>query len=184
MNKKFLGIIAGVAAIGSAIISAPANAVEQEVQVDITIQPTMYLRTFSNVSLQITQGDLGAADKDFDSVNTTTDGSTAIDQTNPTFSGGSQTQVTKEVKELFAVWGSNSNAVNVTVTATEDTLTNTDGFSQAQITNVVATGENTGTPSPINPIVGGADITFDLTNASSPGQYTGGVLKVEALAQL
>ncbi|MEM7554391.1 MAG: hypothetical protein AAF378_09875 [Cyanobacteria bacterium P01_A01_bin.84] len=184
MNNKFLGIIAAsVTAIGSTIISAPANAVEQNVNIDINIQPTMYLRTFQNVSLQITQGDLGAQDKDFDPTNNTTNGTTAIDQARPTLGAGNQTQVTKNVQELFAVWGT-GDAVNVTVTATQDTLTHTDGVSTAEISTITANGNSSGTPSATVPIVGGADITFDLTNATNPGQYSGGILKVEALAQL
>ncbi|KST68305.1 hypothetical protein [Mastigocoleus testarum] len=138
MKTKFLAIIAaGLSAVGSIITAVPANAVEQEVNVEITIQPTMFLRTFENISLDITQGDLGANDKDFDSTNTTTDGNTSITLTpRPSLVDGIElSAVQKQVKELYAVWANSGTTVNVSIEATQDTLTNTaDGTSTALIT--------------------------------------------------
>lgn len=187
MKTKFLAILAAsLSAVGSIIIGAPANAVEQEVNVEITIQPTMFLRTFENISLDITQGDLGANDKDFDPNNTTTDGNASITLTpRPSLVDGSDlSAVQKQVKELYAVWANSGTTVDVTIEATQDTLTNTvDGISTALITGVTPT-EPTGSPTATQPLVGGADFTFDLTNATATGTYNGGMVRVKTEAQL
>lgn len=186
MKTKFLAILAAsLSAVGSIIIGAPANAVEQEVNVEITIQPTMFLRTFENISLDITQGDLGANDKDFDPTNTTTDGNTSITVTpRPSLVDGSDlSAVQKQVKELYAVWANSGTTVDVTIEPTQDTLTNADGTSTALITAVTPT-EPSGSPTATQPLVGGADFTFDLTNATATGTYNGGMVRVKAEAQL
>ncbi|MDJ0696114.1 hypothetical protein [Mastigocoleus sp. MO_188.B34] len=186
MKTKFLAIIAAsLSAVGSIIAGVPANAVEQEVNVEITIQPTMFLRTFENISLDITQGDLGANDKDFDT-NPTTDGNTSLTVTpRPSLTDGSELlAVQKQVKELYAVWANSGTEVNVSIEATQDTLTNTtDGVSTAIITEVTATEPN-GQPTATQPLVGGANFTFNLTNATATGTYNGGVVRVKAEAQL
>lgn len=187
MKRKFLGILAAsLSAVSSIIISAPANAVEQEVNVEITIQPTMFLRTFENISLDITQGDLGANDKDFDPTNPTTDGNTSL-TVNPRPSladGGELSAVPKQVKELYAVWANSGTSVDVTIEATQATLTSTaDSVSTAIITGVTPT-EAGGSPTATQPLVGGADFTFDLTNATATGTYNGGVIRVKTEAQL
>lgn len=187
MKNKFLGIFAAsVSAIANIIIAAPANAVEQEVNVEITIQPTMFLRTFENISLDITQGDLGASDKDFDPNNPTTDGNTSLTLTpRPSLTDGSQLDaVQKQVKELYAVWANSGTSVDVSIEAIQDTLTSTtDGTSTATITAVTPT-EASGSPTATQPLVGGADFTFDLTGAAATGTYSGGMVRVKAEAQL
>ncbi|BAZ38345.1 hypothetical protein NIES4101_42820 [Calothrix sp. NIES-4101] len=195
MNKKILGIIAaGAAALSSAIFTAPANAVQQDVNVEVTIQPGIYLRTFENVKLQITQGDLGATqEKDFNPGAPDTDGTTKLTLTpRPAIGSGTQTTVTKKVDELFAVWSNSGKPVNVTVTPVANSaaglpkatvLTNTaDPGSEIVLTNVTV-NNGTGTPTASVPIVGGVDLEFDVS-AASAGVHTGGKLTVEALAQL
>ncbi|KST65308.1 hypothetical protein [Mastigocoleus testarum] len=187
MKTKFLAIIAAsLSAVGSIVIGAPANAVEQEVNVEITIQPTMFLRTFENISLDITQGDLGANDKDFDPTNNTTDGNTNLTVApRPSLADGNQlSAVPKQVKELYAVWANSGTNVDVTIEATQDTLTSTtDTASTATITSVTPTQPN-GSPTATTPLVGGADFVFDLTNARATGTYSGGMVRVKAEAQL
>ncbi|MEA5572756.1 hypothetical protein [Calothrix sp. UHCC 0171] len=195
MNKKILGIIAaGAAALSSAIFAAPANAVQQDVNVEVTIQPGIFLRTFQNVKLQITQGELGAAlEKDFNPGVTDTDGTTKLTLLpRPQVGVGTQPTVTKKVNELFAVWSNGGKPINVTVTPVANSaagapkatiLTNTaDPASEILLTNVTV---NNGSGTPVNantPIVGGVDLTFDVS-AASAGVHTGGKLTVEALAQ-
>ena len=146
----------------------------------------MFLRTFENISLDINQGDLGANDKDFDPNNPTTDGNTSITVVpRPSLTDGSQlSAVQKQVKELYAVWANSGTTVDVTVEATQDTLTNTvDNASTATITSVTPTQPN-GNPTATAPLVGGADFVFDLTNATATGTYNGGMVRVKAEAQL
>ncbi|KYC38344.1 hypothetical protein WA1_39130 [Scytonema hofmannii PCC 7110] len=181
--KKVLAILTSAVALGSAIFAAPANAVNQDVNVEITIQPTMYLRTFQNVKLQVTQGDLGAQDKDFNST-PDTDGNTLIDQTKPNITAGTNlSAVVKNVKELFAVWSNSSTGVNVTVTPVTKVLTNTVDGTAATLTSSTAVINTTGNPTLTKALVGGANLTFDLSQANQSGTYKGGVIRVEALAK-
>mgnify|MGYP001794473707 FL=1 len=54
MNKKVLGLLAASAAvIGSVISATPARAVQQEVEVNLTVDEVLFLRTFETVSLRI-----------------------------------------------------------------------------------------------------------------------------------
>jgi hypothetical protein len=194
MNKKILGIIAGIATVGSAVFAAPAHAVTQDVDLEVSIQPSVYLRTFQTIQLQITQGDLGAAkEKDFNAT-PITDGTTALTLTRPTLGQGANTTVTKNVKELFAVWSNSGKPVNVTVTpvannAAGTLLTNpADATSKIKLlTPVVITpgtgASNGGTPTSAVPITGGVDLTFDVIDAQA-GLHSGAKLTVEALAQL
>ncbi|MBW4602957.1 MAG: hypothetical protein KME29_26200 [Calothrix sp. FI2-JRJ7] len=196
MNKKILGIVAAsVAALGSAIFAAPAHAVKQDVDVNVTIQPGIYLRTFKTINLQITQGDLGALqESDYNTGGSdTTDGTGTLMRTVPRIGAGTDTEVTKNVKELFAVWSNGSRPINVTVTPkitdtdTQQTvLANADAASTDKIVlKSVTVNGGSGTPTNARtPIVGGVDLIFDTTEATA-GSYTGaGLLTVEALAEL
>ncbi|MCV3212596.1 hypothetical protein OGM63_03455 [Plectonema radiosum NIES-515] len=191
MKNKVLAILAAsAAALGSAIFAAPAHAVEQNVDVNVTIQPTIYLRTFKTINLQISQGDLGAIDKDYDPSNTT-DGSAILSRIAPAnLARGTQTEVTKNVKELFAVWSNSGKAVTVTVkpvpndTTTGGTVLTNPVATTRRVTlkTATATGGFNGTPDEeLNPLVGGADLVFDVSRAVA-GSYSGGQIKVEALA--
>ncbi|OKH39275.1 hypothetical protein NIES2101_35595 [Calothrix sp. HK-06] len=195
MNKKILGIIAAsVAALGSAIFAAPAHAVKQDVDVNVTIQPGIYLRTFKTINLQITQGDLGALqESDFNTGGSdTTDGSGTLMRTQPRIGAGSNTEVTKNVKELFAVWSNGNKPINVTVTPkVNDTGNNLTVLASSDTTSTdkvilksVTVNNGSGTPTARVPVVGGVDLVFDTSEAGA-GSYTGtGLLTVEALAQL
>jgi hypothetical protein len=193
MNKKILGIIAGIATLGSAVFAAPAHAVKQDVDVTVTIQPGIYLRTFQSINLQITQKDLGATkDSDFNAT-PITDGTTKLTTTPaPAIGTGTGTSVKKTVVDLFAVYSNSGKPVTVTVTPVPNnatgtpkatTLTNVaDPTSQILITGVTVTG-GTGTPTAKLPTIGGADIDLDVSGATA-GVHSGAKLTVEALAQL
>ncbi|MBW4512578.1 MAG: hypothetical protein KME64_39725 [Scytonematopsis contorta HA4267-MV1] len=190
MNRKFIGILAASAAfLGSAIFAAPAKATEQEVGVNITVQPTMFLRTFQTINLNITQGDLGGTDKDFNST-PVSDGTTLIDKTAPeTLGSGNLRSVTKKVPEIFAVWGNTgTNAtVNVTVAPGGDILrpvgsTGT-GTTTRNVTMTALATNNTGPLNAETPLVGGADLTFAFGGTRvNAGRYEGGKLLVRAVA--
>jgi hypothetical protein len=193
MNNKILGIIAtSVATISGAVISAPAQAQTSEpaglansVDVQIYVSPTLYLRTFKTVNLTITGKDLGATDRDATGETT---GDTPIPVTRPTgfggTAGGDRSAIKKNVKELFAVFGANGTQVTVTakVDSAASTLTNSADNTTAEMTAITLTNA-TGTISANRPLVGGADLTFDLTDATA-GTYTGGKVIIEAKGTL
>lgn len=193
MKNNILAIIvaAGTAVVGSSLFSAPAHAleVEQNVDVEIKVPEVLYLRTFDKVSLDITGDDLAGTEGVFvngpgtsvgkDKGGITT-GATPIDKNTP-FIGVSS--VTKTVDELFAVWSNNPDGgVNVTLTPATSTLTGPNSAT-ATIASVTKLGTDpTTAPGLVNPYYGGADIEFNLSNASAVGTYTGGVINVKAVA--
>jgi hypothetical protein len=193
MNKKILGIIAGIATVGSAVFASPAHAVKQDVDVTVTIQPGIYLRTFQTINLQVTQSDLGATKESDFNATPATDGTTKLTTTPvPAIGTGTSTTVKKSVAELFAVYSNSGKPVTVTVTPVENnvagtpkatTLTNTaDPSSEIVLTGVTVVG-GTGTPTTKVPVVGGIEMDLDVS-AASAGVHSGAKLTVEALAQL
>jgi hypothetical protein len=192
MNKKIFGAIAvSIAALGSAIIAVPAQAVEQTVDVSVNVEPFIYLRTFKDVKLKVTQGDLGAISGDYN-VTPTTTGSTLIDRTKPlSFGTANATTLSKDITELYAVWGNTANEVKVTVTPVvgKNILTGPIGSdTQAKITVGDTIGVSQQKPSSVGKsnFVGGVklNISFqDVSGADAPpaaGDYIGGQLKVDA----
>jgi hypothetical protein len=192
MNRKFFGILAASAAfLGSAILAAPAKATEQEVGVNITVQPTMYLRTFQTINLNITQGDLGGADKDFNPGALVSDGTTLINRQAPdTIGGGTNRAVPKTVNEIFALWGNTGTTatVNVTVAAGGESLTPVGATGtpnpRNNVTMAVARAiNNTGPLDAEIPLVGGAELTFTANGTRmNAGRYEGGKILVRAVA--
>jgi hypothetical protein len=188
MNKKIFGAIAvSIAALGSAIIAVPAQAVEQTVDVSVNVEPFIYLRTFKDVKLKVTQQDLGGTSGDQMPANPTTTGTTLIDQTIPTFSTGNLTSVTKPINELYAVWGNTTNSVKVTVKPVigKDILTGPSN-TKAKIVVGSTIGTDTQVPTTTKPFVGGVNLdisfqnTFGASVNPSAGDYTGGQLTVDA----
>ncbi|MBH8563702.1 hypothetical protein I8748_16135 [Nostoc sp. CENA67] len=190
MKNNIIAIIvaAGTAVVGSSLFSAPAHAqlqVDQDVNVEIKVPEVLYLRTFDTVSLDITGDDLAGTQGVFvngvgkDKSGITT-GATSINQ-DPPFMGVSS--ITKPVAELFAVWSNNPDGgVNVTLTPTTSTLTGPNSAT-ATIASVTKVGTDpTTAPGLVTPYVGGAEIEFNLSNASAVGTYIGGVIKVQAVA--
>lgn len=201
MNKKVLGLLAASAAvIGSAILAAPARAVEQTVDVNLTVDEVLFLRTFQSIDLKVSQGDLsgGTEDKDYDP--RSTDGTLQIDVDSPTnvndIAGGET--VTKEVRELYAVWGNgdvDSGDVTVTVRTTPGGDMLTGGSNRDPILAKMTVGPLIDTERDIDDLeedspgllrVGGVELTFDFEDEDgeiiSPqaGAYIGGSLTVEA----
>ncbi|AFZ04006.1 hypothetical protein [Calothrix sp. PCC 6303] len=188
MNKKIFGIIAaGVAALGSAIIAVPAQAVEQTVDVSVNVEPFIYLRTFKDVKLKVNQSELSGKSGDFDTINATTTGSTLIDRTKPDFGTTVATTISKDITELYAVWGNTPNDVKVVVTPVtgKNILAGPDG-NLAEITVGESIGDSQKKPNNKTPFVGGIklNISFqDDTGADAnavAGDYTGGQIKVDA----
>ena len=208
MNKKILGLLAASAAvIGSAIFATPARAVQQEVDVNLTVDEVLFLRTFRSIDLKVSQGELSGdtSDKDFDEQNGgSTDGTALIDVETPTnvstITPG-QT-VTKEVRELYAVWSNGDNVddgdVTVTITTSPGGDTLTTGGRNATLAKMTV-GEMIDSDRDIGDInddldrdddellkIGGVNLNFQFTDDDGEntipvaGQYTGGRLTVEA----
>ncbi|BAY85114.1 hypothetical protein NIES267_46120 [Calothrix parasitica NIES-267] len=202
MNKKVLGLLAASAAVvGSAIFATPARAVQQEVEVNLTVDEVLFLRTFETVSLRISQGELGGAiDKDFVG---TTDGTALIDVEQDTgveeINPGDN--VTKEVKELYAVYGNgdvdeDDVSVSITVSPGGDMLSNNAGRNEILAKmSVVGPLESERNVDDLNDDldldgtllrIGGVELAFEFQEddgtAITPqaGDYTGGRLTVEA----
>jgi hypothetical protein len=177
MNKKiFAAVAATIAALGSAVIAVPAQAVEQMVDVTVNVEPFIYLRTFQAVNLKVTQQDLGA--KSGDQIDPLTDGKTSINQDAPTFQFASSRSVEKDINELYAVWGNTASSVTVKVTPQIDTLTGP-GANKAKITVVSTLGQNSVVPTQDEPFVGGVKLGISFPRSPVAGDYTGGQLKVE-----
>ncbi|MBW4556667.1 MAG: hypothetical protein KME59_12125 [Trichormus sp. ATA11-4-KO1] len=195
MKNKFLAIfaVAGIAAVGSALFSAPAHAqlaVDQDVNVELEVPEVLYLRTFETLSLTITEDELaggtavttGGIGQDFDSLSPISDGTTLIDQTSP-FGGLTGGSITKPVAELFAVWSNNPDGgVNVTLTPTTTGLTSAGGGTATIVSVTKTSTDPTTAPGLETPYVGGADIEFDLNGATVAETYTGGVINVSVEA--
>jgi hypothetical protein len=177
MNKKiFAAVAATIAALGSAVIAVPAQAVEQMVDVTVNVEPFIYLRTFKAVNLKVTQQDLGATSGD--QIDPLTDGKMLITQETPDFQFATTKAVEKDINELYAVWGNTTSTVTVKVTPLIDTLTGP-GTNKAKITVVSTLGQNSVVPTQDTPFVGGVRLGISFPKSPVAGDYTGGQLKVE-----
>ncbi|MEL7245135.1 MAG: hypothetical protein AAGM40_22770, partial [Cyanobacteria bacterium J06573_2] len=201
MNKKVLGFLAASAAVvGSAIFAAPARAVKQDVNVNLTVDEVLFLRTFDTVELRVSQGELnGDAGSETEAVGTT-DGTTQLNLDSPTLGRESNaTSITKSVQELYAVYGNSTITPTVTIKVNPNgnELTNGEDINGNSFRKAVMSVDNeNGTTSdratndteirdkPL--VLGGVDLTFNFQDGIgreiSPiaGRYTGGILTVEA----
>lgn len=201
--KKILGIfVASAAALGSAIFAAPAQAQNSEtIDVQVTVDPVLYLQTFETVNLRISQEDLGAGEQS--SKTGTQTGQTSIEEIlseTPQPGVGNGTTYTTESMDLYAVLGNSNTPVNVTVRV-DDTegkkLTNTqEGSSSiASAIMTIADGATFNSTIPVGEsmVTGQVQLKFDFfrqqTTTTGPvdieavpraGLYTGGKLIVEA----
>ena len=201
MNKKVLGLLAASAAvIGSAIFAAPARAVKQDVNVNLTVDEVLFLRTFETVELRVSQGELNGDTGSETEFAGTTDGTDQIDLTPPPAQSPSNaTSVTKSVQELYAVYANTGVNPTVTIKVNPDGEELVNEFPEGDrdfrkaIMRVV---DENGTISNRDfsqlrdqpSQVGGVDLEFnfedDRGTAAAPlaGRYTGGMLTVEATA--
>lgn len=200
MNKKVLGLIAAsVTLFGTAISAAPARAnVQQEVDVEVNVAPALFLRTFDRVVINVTANGTEASRDNVTGGDVDTLTAQQLTEGGPG-SLNSVQEITKEIPNLFAVWG-NDGTVDVTVDPTPGsnvlTLQGTAGVglaNRARISGASATfvSENK-TLNSEEAVIGGAtvDIQFLRTAGAalnpapaSAGQYTGGKLTVRAVQQ-
>ena len=204
MNKKVLGLLAASAAVAStAIFASPARAVKQNVNVNLTVDEVLYLRTFEDVELRVSQSELGDGNPEAESEAIgTTDGTNQLDVTGVTVGDESDaTFVTKEVTELYAVY-SNGDADDIDVQVTVDpngrVLTNVDDdefTAEMSIENDDILSARNDALDEIDyddgdeaKRIGGVELRFDFfedgdENPPQAGRYEGGVIVVEAISQ-
>lgn len=208
MNKKVLTLLAASAAVlGSAIFAAPASAVKQEVDVDITVDEVLFLKTFDKVELRITQNELSGDFTVESGTEGTTDGSTQLNLSGVSLGDeATSTEVTKDVNELYAVYSnSRDNVPQVRVKAdptanrlyldgdtTEDFALMTveeDDFTENARDADSEDVEESVTDGAVPVLIGGVQLKFQFkedadTNVDEvqAGNYTGGRLIVEAIS--
>ncbi|MCJ8278872.1 MAG: hypothetical protein MJK14_02710 [Rivularia sp. ALOHA_DT_140] len=203
MNKKVLGILAASAAVvGSAISAAPVRAVTQGVNVKLTVDEVLYLRTFDTVDLRITPGELATAQES--DAQGTTDGTSLLNLKDVTVTTTSGTTVNKKVNELYAVYSNEDDArvqVRVTVDPTKDKVYLNNDTNEAYAlmsvvglnddgarTNEAVEDDDFGTgEAPIK--IGGVELKFDFKDDKDrdaqpdAGRYEGGRIVVEAISE-
>lgn len=203
MKNRFLAIAAAsTAALGSAIISAPAhaqfvNTPPNTVNVNLEVPEVLYLKTVSDINLSVAPPELvnGSytqfGSKYFGSSTggvINADGSGGVDTTSP-FSGTVATgTVSKSVNNVYAVWSNSPRAggVKITISSANGDLSGPNG-SFANLTNVTGSVASTpalGLGTPITTNVTGVPVgfTIQLGGKQSAGQYTGAKINVQAEA--
>lgn len=199
MKNKVLGIIAvGATAVSSIILSAPAQAVKQDVDVNVTVDEVLFLRTFDTVELRVTQGELSnSLESD---VRGTTDGTNQLEVSDVTINGESDNaEVIKNINELYAVYGNaDADDINVRITVDPDAneleheedddftaiMTVEDQAFNSEVRNVDDIDIENGAE-PV--LIGGARLKFEFkedgeAEAPKAGRYTGGKVIVEAIS--
>ncbi|MEJ1932856.1 hypothetical protein WDZ92_21825 [Nostoc sp. NIES-2111] len=204
MKSKFLAIVAAsTAALGSAILSVPAQAqtappistTSAPVNVNVTVPEVLYLRTVANIDVDIPVSALtnqaltqsGSGYTGTQSIGTA-DGTGGVDETSPFNINNGNVQISLPVPKVFAVWSNSPRGLGITIatTITNNTLTTT-GTSGSTITLASATANpasSTSVPGLVNPLVGGVNLGFTLggNGISEAGDYTGGTITVTAAA--
>jgi hypothetical protein len=195
-NKIFAIAAASAAAVGSAIVAAPAQAqitgTPANVGVSVSVPEILYLRTVSNINVTLTPTDLGGSASlaalgsgfygvDQSGIADDTPNST-LDTTTPAFANA--TAATRTINDVYAVWSNSPRAAGVNVDV-EESANPSNGLSTIAMTVDDALSDKSAlTPQGlITPtIVGGVDFIFDLTSATTSGSYTGGTITITASA--
>jgi hypothetical protein len=195
MNKKIAAIIAGsVAALGSAIVAAPVNAQTATLPVEITVKPAVFLRTYRDLKLVVSQQDLqgtGSVEQLTSYDETLAAGPQSLANTDPSITGGTGT-VVKPIAQLYQVWGART-GTTVTVAASQPNLSsasaggglggttaNTATMSISDGANPPLTNNST-SPTGQQYFTGGATLSFQFNNPASIREntvFTGGQLRI------
>ncbi|NEU76613.1 hypothetical protein PI95_029915 [Hassallia byssoidea VB512170] len=186
-NKVLVILAASAAALGSAIIAAPANAQTANLPVEIQIKPGVFLRTYESLKFVVSTQDL-LGGKSVDQVgkyDETTGTITPLPKTAPPTEA--TTEVIRTVTPLYQVWGGTGSKVKIT--PTKDTLVSSTngglGSADTVVMSVVAGNDITTTPTPAGtPYEGTAQLKFKFSNGntSSGTNYTGGQLSISVVS--
>ncbi|GEM_PF-2158814 len=199
MNKKILGLLAAsTAVVGNTIFATPARAVTQDVNVRVTVDEVLFLKTFDTVDLRVTQGDLGGAAES--TTEGTTNGTNQLNLSGVTVGQEStSTEVIKDVNELYAVYGNAEPEdinVRITVDPTANELTHDTDEDFTAVMTVESDAFNTEARTVNDDLdiegdeplaIGGAQLKFEFRDDGDPsapkaGLYTGGKVVVEAIS--
>lgn len=187
MNKKILGIIAASAAVlGSAIAAAPAHAQNATMDVELEVQPNVYLVTYSKLKFLVNSNDiLGSSFLNNTAVYDEKLKTTTLPE-GEIPAEGAVSAVSKTVTPLYRVFA-NSGAT-VTVSADEAMLRRTG--TGANVNDVVSMAVEAGASKTISPgqsafVPGDATLKFTFPGTSAPPAgaiYTGGKLKISVVS--
>ncbi|NWF61528.1 MAG: hypothetical protein HXY43_20320 [Fischerella sp.] len=194
-NKIFAIAAASAAAVGSAIVAAPAQAqitgTPANVGVSVSVPEILYLRTVSNINVTLTPTDLGGSASlaalgsgfyGVDQSGIADEITSGLDTATPAFANA--TNAIRTINNVYAVWSNSPRAAGVDVDV-EEGANPSNGLSTIAMTIDDALSDKSAlTPQGlINPtIVGGVDFIFDLTSATTSGSYTGGTVTITASA--
>ncbi|QLE54145.1 hypothetical protein [Nostoc sp. TCL26-01] len=199
MKNKFLAIVAVGAALGAAVVSAPANAQvtqgngpSKDITVNITVPEILFLRTIDVADVDITAAELagsgvtltqvGTTDTYIGSDQTTTSpGTTTVNTASPFVlpTGGA---LAKTIASAYVVWSNSpTGTYEVAITPPSAGFSSTVGTTTNTLTGVSVTagaGQKTATGLTTAPA---QDITLSipLDGSTKAGTYSG-LLKVEA----
>jgi hypothetical protein len=197
MKSKFLAIVAAsTAALGSAILSAPAQAqitsAPATVGVSVSVPEVLYLRTVANIDVDIPVSALTSQTLTADGTGSTgtqsigtADGSNGVDTTSPFNTTNGNATATISVPNVFAVWSNSPRGQGVSVAAAIGTATLTGAnTSTITLTSAAASPATANVPGLVNPFVGGVNLGFTLggNGISQAGDYTGGTITITATA--
>ncbi|MEH2181984.1 hypothetical protein [Nostoc sp.] len=199
MKTRFLVVFAATSAFVSILnnlICAPANAqvaATNNVAVTLTVPEVLYLRTVSQIDLDLTTADLSAqtftangsgsygSDKS-GTANSTTSG---LNTTSPFNTNGTDLTVTKTIPQVFAVWSNSprGQGISVSVAPGTTTLTGASGAT-ASLTGGSANPNSASVPGLVTPFVGGVNLSVDVpgNGIAQAGSYTGADINITATA--
>ncbi|BAT51099.1 unknown protein [Nostoc sp. NIES-3756] len=197
MKSKILAIVAvSTAALGSAILSAPAQAqitsTPATVGVNVTVPEVLYLRTVSTIDVDIpvsalTSETLTASGTGFTATENdgnTADGTNGVDTLSPFNTTNGEATASISIPNVFAVWSNSPRGQGVSVAAAIGTATLTSGGSTITLTSAAASPASAPVPGLVNPFIGGVNLGFTLggNGISQAGDYTGGTITITASA--
>ncbi|BAY41187.1 hypothetical protein NIES2111_55790 [Nostoc sp. NIES-2111] len=197
MKSKILAIVAAsTAALGSAILSAPAQAqitsAPANVGVSVSVPEVLYLRTVANIDVDIpvsalTSQTLDPLGSGFSRTETigTADGTNGVDIISPFNTTNGDVTASISIPQVFAVWSNSPRGLGVEVAAAigTATLTGANG-STITLTSAAASPASAAVPGLVNPFVGGVNLGLTLggNGISQAGDYAGGVITITATA--
>lgn len=188
MKNKVLAFLAvSAAALGSAILAAPAHAQTANLPVEIQVKPGVFLRTYESLKFSVSTQDLlgGKSVEQVGRYDETTGTITPLPMTAPT--GEPTDEVIKTVTPLYQVWGGTGSKVRITPTKATLMSSGGGGLGSADtVTMSVERGDDvTTTPTAAGtPYEGTAQLKFKFSNRNTGANtsYTGGQLSISVVS--
>jgi hypothetical protein len=193
MKNKFLVIAAAsTAALGTALLSAPAHAQitgsNVPVNLNVTVPEVLFLKTVKDINVNLSAADLasqfaGSSTGGFafdNNSGTAGAAQTGVNVQTP-FAGTATSQFNQSIPSVYVVWSNSPRAGGVNITFNKGgSLTgslNAVSPATGSVDYTIASTSNLTQLTPkglVTPtVVGGVDLALDLTKAANAGQYTG-----------